>query len=174
MGRWSLTAVAAHERRQNSRVVHSAVQPPEQRPHAVGDDGGIPAAVCASSGHGERLHLELLPAFSIRVLTGRYADGVLPAVAEATVLVLMVLEEVVDGSQPHCATRAAAAPAGTVTVSVASIAATAASIRIHLFTPFAGEEIWKLTKHNITHKCVCECVSEQHFNHFSTLTQHGS
>lgn len=47
-----LAAVAAHERRQNRRVVHPPVQSPEQRPHALGDDGWAAAAsaipVCAS------------------------------------------------------------------------------------------------------------------------------
>lgn len=107
-----LTAVAAHKRRQNGRIVHPPVQSPEQRPHSLGDDGQVAAAisVCTSSPDRKRLHLQLLPSFnpslSVHVLGGRHADGVLPPVAEATVLVLMVLQEVMDRSQPQCATWA--------------------------------------------------------------------
>lgn len=103
-----LTAVAAHERRQNSRIVHAPIQSPEQRPHPLGDDRGAAAAVsvCASSPDRKRLHLQLLPSLSVCVLGGCHADGVLPPVAEATVLVLMVLQEVVDRSQPQSATWA--------------------------------------------------------------------
>lgn len=106
-----LTAVAAHERWQDGWIVHAPVQPPEQCPHAMGDDGWVAAAatsavisICASSPDGKRLHLQLLPSsnspLSVHVFGGSHADGVLAPVAEATVLVLMVLQKVMNGPQP--------------------------------------------------------------------------
>ncbi len=108
-----LTAVAAHKRRQNGGIVHPSIQSPKQCPHALGDNRRVATAaisVCTSSPHRKRLHLQLLhfsnPSFTVYVLGGCHADGVLPPVAEATVLVLMVLQKVVDRPQPQCATRA--------------------------------------------------------------------
>lgn len=104
-----LTAVAAHKRRQNCWVVHPAIQTPEQCPHALGNSGRAAAAaisICTFSPDRKGLHLQLLPSFTVSVFGGCYADGVLAPIAEATVLVLMVLQEVMDRSQPQCATRA--------------------------------------------------------------------
>lgn len=114
-----LTAVAAHKRRQNGWIVHPPIQSPEQCPHALGDNGRVAVtaaaataaiSVCTSSPRRKRLHLQLLPSsnpsFSVHMLGGCHADGVLPPIAEATVLVLMVLQKVMDRPQPQCATRA--------------------------------------------------------------------
>lgn len=108
-----LTAVAAHKRRQNGWIVHPPIQSPEQCPHALVDNRGTVAtaiSICTSSPDRKRLHLQLLHSFDtslfVRVLSGRHARGVLPPVAEATVLVLMVLQKIMDRSQPQCATRA--------------------------------------------------------------------
>lgn len=111
-----LAAVAAHKRRQNGGVVHPAVQSPKQNAHALGYNGRVPAlaaasSICAPPADRKRLHLQLLPSsydpsLSVHVLGGRRADGMLPAVAEATVLVLMVLQEVMDRSQPQGTVRA--------------------------------------------------------------------
>lgn len=146
MGGRRLAAVAAHKRGQNGGVVHAAVQPPEQRPHALAHGGRVPALAAAAipvrapPPDGKRLHLQLLPSpspFPVHVLGGCQADGVLPAVAEATVLVLVVLQEVVDRPQPQRAARTQA-PGRAVAVAVpATVAASPAAIRIDLFTPFA-------------------------------------
>lgn len=154
---WRLTAVAAHERRQDGGIVHPAIQPPQQRPHALGYNRWVATAsaattavavgaIRASSPRGERPHLELLASvgasLAVCLLGGARADGVLPPVAEATVLVLMVLQEVMDRPQPQRAVwaRGSAGTAGTVAMSItAAITASAASIRIHLFTPFTGQ-----------------------------------
>lgn len=109
-----LTAVTAHKRRQNGRIVHPPIQSPEQCPHALSGNGRVATAatisVCTSSPHRKRLHLQLLPSFnpsfSVHVLGGCHVDGVLPPIAEATVLVLMVLQKVMDRPQPQRATRA--------------------------------------------------------------------
>lgn len=75
------------------------------------------------------------------MLSGCHGDGVLASVGEAAVLVLMVLQKVVDGSQPQRATRAGATPsAGPVAVPPA-VTAAATAIRIHLFTPFTRNKI---------------------------------
>lgn len=108
-----LTTVAAHKRRQNGRIVHPPVQSPEQCPHALGETRRMAAATAAisistPSPYRKRLHLQLLPSsypsFSVHVFGGFHADGVLPSVAEAAVLVLMVLQKVMDRSQPQCTT----------------------------------------------------------------------
>lgn len=90
----------------------------------------------------KRPHLHLLPS-SVPMFGGHHGDGVLTAVAEATVVVLMMLQQVVDGSQPRGAgwTRSSAAPAETVAVSVtAAIPASTTAVRVHLFTAFTGGE----------------------------------
>lgn len=145
-----LTAVAAHKGRQNGRVVHSPIQSPKQRPHALGHSRRVSAfataiSIGASSTDRKRLHLQLLPAseppFSVRVFGGGHVDGVLPPVAEATVLVLVVLQEVVDRSQPQRVAwaQATAAPAGTVAMSITTaVTASATAVGVHLFTPFTG------------------------------------
>lgn len=150
MGGRRLAAVAAHKRRQDGGVVHAPVEPPQKRPHALrGGAGRVVAAaaaavpVSAPSPQMKRLHLHLLPSspvmpvVSVGVLGGRHAQGVLPAVAEATVLVLVVLQEVVDGPQPQGVSRARApaAPAG-----AAAVTAPAAAVRIDLFTPLTVDE----------------------------------
>ncbi|TNN37168.1 hypothetical protein EYF80_052671 [Liparis tanakae] len=119
-----LAAVAAHEGGQDGGVVHAAVQPAQQRPHAA---LGVAGHVAAAAAHGERLHLQSLPRWPR--LPVRHADGVLPPVAEATVLVLVVLQQVVDRPQPRRAAgaRADAAPAGAVAAAAAVTAAAVGS-----------------------------------------------
>lgn len=109
LGMWgrSLAAVAAHERWQNGGVVHPPVQSPQQCPHTLRVLAVAPVPVCASPPDGQRPHLQLLPSSDAPVpLLGGHGDGVLTSVAESAVLVLMVLQEVVDGPQPQCVTRA--------------------------------------------------------------------
>ena len=165
VGRRRLAAVAAHEGRQDGGVVHPPVQPAEQHPHARADHSRVATAaavifICTSSPHRKRLHLQLLPSSrSVRVLSGPHADGVLPTVAEATVLVLMVLQQVMDRPQPQRAigARPAAAPAGTVAVSITpAVTAATASIRVHLFTTFTGErtEDMNVNREGMTSRCV--------------------
>ena len=167
VGRRRLAAVAAHEGRQDGGVVHPPVQPAEQHPHARADHSRVGTAtaaavvfICTSSPHRKRLHLQLLPSSpSVRVLSGSHADGVLPTVAEATVLVLMVLQQVMDRPQPQRAVgaRPAAAPAGTVAVSVTpAVTAATASIRVHLFTTFTGEKTgdMNVNREGMTSRCV--------------------
>lgn len=84
----------------------------------------------------------------MRGLSGRHDRCMLPPVAEATVLVLMVLQKVMDWSQPQWVPWACAntASAGAVAMSIApTVAASATTIRIHLFTPFAVQR----TRNNI-------------------------
>lgn len=113
LGMWgrSLAAVAAHKRWQNGGVVHPPVQPPQQSPHALRRHGRVPAIASvpfwASPPDGQRAHLQLLPASAARIsvhVLGGHGDGVLPPIAEPAVLV--VLQQVVDGPQPQCVTRA--------------------------------------------------------------------
>lgn len=145
-----LTAVAAHKGRQNGRVVHSPVQSPKQCPHALDYSRRVSAfataiSISASSTDRKRLHLQLLPRakppFSVHVFGSGHADGVLPPIAEATMLVLVVLQEVVDRSQPQRVAwaQATAASAGAVTMSITTaITASSTAIGVHLFTPFTG------------------------------------
>lgn len=150
VGGWRLTAVAAHKGWQNGRVVHSPVQAPKQCPHALGYSGRVSAfttaiPIGASSTDRKRLHLQLLPCskppFSVHVFGSGHANGVLPPVTEATMLVLVVLQEVVDRSQPQRVAwaQATAASAGTMTMSITTaITASSTAIGVHLFTPFTG------------------------------------
>lgn len=60
---WRLTAVAAHKRRQDGGIVHPPIQPPQQRPHALGYNRWVATAsaatvaavisICASSPRGK-------------------------------------------------------------------------------------------------------------------------
>lgn len=106
---WSLAAVAAHKRWQNGGVVHPSVEPPQQSRHALRRRVPAVASVpfCAPPPGGQRAHLQLrsTSAAPVHVLGGP-GDGVLPPVAEPAVLVLVVLQQVVDGPQPQCVTRA--------------------------------------------------------------------
>lgn len=141
---WRLTAVAAHEGWKNSRIVHAPIQSPKQRPNSLCDNVWVVAAISICS-FFPGLHLQLLPcSLFVHVLIGRHADCVLPAVAEVTVLMLMVLQEVVDRPQPQSGawTRASAASAGTLAMPIAAtVAATPTAIRVHLFTPFTVQRM---------------------------------
>lgn len=146
VGRWCFTAVAAHKRWQNGGIIHAPIQSPEQCSHSLRDDGRILAAasVCTSPRNRKGLHLQHFHSFSVaflvHVLSNCSVHCVLPTVAEVTVLVLMVLQEVMNWPQPQCSARSRS-PAGTLAMSISTtVAANPTAVRVHLFAPFADQK----------------------------------